>query len=107
LAGALQALGEREPGSRPLEAAIAAYRASLDVRARDRAPNEVALTRVNLGTALWTLGEREKDPTRLEEALATLRTALVGFQRIGADFHAGMTRRRIQTLEGVIAALKP
>ncbi|MCU0893665.1 MAG: hypothetical protein MUD06_04955 [Rhodospirillales bacterium] len=61
---------------------------------------------MNLGTALWTLGEREKDPTRLEEALSTLRTALIGFQRVGADFHAGMTRRRIQTLEGLIAALR-
>jgi hypothetical protein len=59
-----------------LEQAVAAYRAALEERTRDRVPLQWAGTQNNLGTALATLGERESGTARLEEAVAAYRAAL-------------------------------
>ena len=71
-----RALGERESGTARLEEAVAAYRAALEERTRERVPLDWATTQNNLGTALRTLGERESGTARLEEAVAAYRAAL-------------------------------
>jgi tetratricopeptide (TPR) repeat protein len=102
LGNALQTWGEREGSAEHLKEAVAAYRAALEVRARERMPVHWALTQINLGNALWTLADREKTPARLNEALAAYQTALNIFVRAGADYHAGITRRRIKRLEDIV-----
>ena len=59
LGSALQALGGRESGTSRLEQAVAAYRAALEERTRERAPLQWAMAQMNLGSALATLGRRE------------------------------------------------
>ena len=84
LGNALSALGECESGQenqiRRLEEAVAAYRAALEERTRERVPLYWAMTQHNLGTALSMLGERESGQEnqirRLEEAVAACRAAL-------------------------------
>ena len=76
LGNALRTLGERESGTARLEEAVAAYRAALEERTRDRVPLDWAMTQNNLGTALPALGERESGTARLEEAVAAYRAAL-------------------------------
>jgi tetratricopeptide (TPR) repeat protein len=69
-------LGERESGTARLEEAVAAYRAALEERTRDRVLLDWARTQNNLGNALQALGERESGTARLEEAVAAFRAAL-------------------------------
>ena len=69
-------LGERESGTARLEEAVAAYRAALEERTRERVPLDWAMTQNNLGNALRALGERESGTARLEEAVAAYRAAL-------------------------------
>jgi tetratricopeptide (TPR) repeat protein len=56
--------------------AVAAYRAALAERTRERVPLDWATTQNNLGNALASLGERESGTARLEEAVAAYRAAL-------------------------------
>jgi tetratricopeptide (TPR) repeat protein len=62
--------GERESRTARLEQAVAAFRAALEERTRERVPLDWARTQNNLGTALARLGERESGTARLEEAVA-------------------------------------
>ena len=56
------ALGERESGTARLEEAVAAYRAALEERTRERVPLDWAMTQNNLGNALASAGRaRERD----------------------------------------------
>ena len=55
---------------------MAAYRAALEERTRERVPLDWAQTQNNLGNALQALGERESGTARLEEAVAAYRAAL-------------------------------
>jgi hypothetical protein len=59
-------LGERESGTADLQQAVAAYRAALVERTRERAPLDWATTQNNLGNALETLGERESGTADLQ-----------------------------------------
>ena len=62
LGTALWTLGERESGTARLEEAVAAYRAALEERTRERVPLDWAMTQNNLGNALVALGRaRERD----------------------------------------------
>ena len=63
-------LGGRESGTARLEEAVAAYRAALEERSRNRVPLDWAMTQNSLGVALWRLGEREAGTARLKEAVA-------------------------------------
>jgi tetratricopeptide (TPR) repeat protein len=76
LGTALLSLGERESGTARLETAVAAYRAALQERSRDRVPLDWAMTQNNLGVALRMLGERESGTARIEEAVKAYRAAL-------------------------------
>jgi tetratricopeptide (TPR) repeat protein len=73
---ALETLGRRESGTTRLEDAVAAYRAALLERTRERVPLDWASTLNNLGAALQTIGEREGGTARLEEAIVAYRAAL-------------------------------
>ena len=72
----LVALGVREGSTARLEEAVAAYRAALEERTRERVPLDWAATQSNLGVALWALGENDSGTARLEEAVAAYRAAL-------------------------------
>jgi tetratricopeptide (TPR) repeat protein len=76
LGTALSILGEHESGTARLEEAVAAFRAALEERTRERAPLDWAATQNNLGNALWRIGERESGTARLEQAVAAFRAAL-------------------------------
>ncbi len=83
LGTALCALGERAFGTKRLEQAVAAfqqavaaYRAALEERTRERVPLDWAATQNNLGVVLRALGEREDRTERLEQAVAAYRAAL-------------------------------
>jgi hypothetical protein len=76
LAVSLSTLGARESGTARLEEAVAAFRAALEERTRERVPLDWAATQSNLGIALWTLGEREIGTARLEEAVAAFDACL-------------------------------
>ena len=76
LGNALKSLGEREPGTARLEAAVSAYREALKERTQERVPLEWAMTQNNLGNALLRLGERESGTARLEAAVSACREAL-------------------------------
>src|SRR5271157_510642 len=65
-----------ESGTARLEEAVAAYRAALEERTRERVPLRWAATQNNLGNSLMRLGERESGTARLEEAVAAYRAAL-------------------------------
>jgi hypothetical protein len=77
LALAAAILGHQSGESKELEEALAAFRATLDYRSRERVPLQWAATQNNRGTALQNLGERESGTARLEEAVAAYRAALL------------------------------
>jgi exonuclease VII small subunit len=73
---ALLRFGERESGTVRLEEAVAAFRAALEERTRERVSLDWAATQLNLGLALARLGERESGTVRLEEAAAAWEMSL-------------------------------
>ena len=89
------ALGERESGTARLEEAVAAYRAALEERTRERVPLDWATTQNNLGNALRTLGERESGTARLEEAVAAYRAALEERTRERVPLDWAMTQNNL------------
>ena len=70
LGTALGTLGERQTGTARLEEAVAAYRAALEERTRERVPLDWAMTQMNLGNALCALGNRRTGTAHLEAAAA-------------------------------------
>ena len=95
LGNALWTLGERESGTARLEEAVAAYRAALKERTRERVPLDWATTQNNLGNALRTLGERESGTARLEEAVAAYRAALEERTRERVPLDWAMTQNNL------------
>ncbi|HEX5747415.1 MAG TPA: tetratricopeptide repeat protein [Archangium sp.] len=76
LADALLRMGTYAGEGQELVAAVAAYRAALAERPRDREPLAWARTQNNLGLVLATLGSKERSRARLEEAVGAFRAAL-------------------------------
>ena len=95
LGAALQTLGARESGTARLEEAVAAYRAALEERTRERVPLDWATTQNDLGAALATLGARESGTARLEEAVAAYRTALLELTRERAPLDWAATQNNL------------
>ncbi len=120
LAIALTALGERESGTARLEEAVAAYRAALKERTRERVPLDWAQTQNNLGNALKLLGERESGTAQLEDAVTAFGAALEELtrERVPLDWATaennlglvftllGERESGIGRLEEAVAALK-
>jgi tetratricopeptide (TPR) repeat protein len=95
LGAALRTLGERESGTARLEEAVAAYRAALKERTRERVPLDWAATQNNLGTALQALGGRESGTSRLDEAVAAYRAALEERTRERVPLDWAMTQNNL------------
>jgi hypothetical protein len=86
LGNALSALGQREPGTVRLEAAVAAYEAALqEWWTRDRVPHHWAATIYNQALALHLLAERRSKPLAAE-TIARVREA-AAVLREGGDLH--------------------
>ena len=84
-----QTLGEGESGTARLEEAVAALRAALQGRTRERVPLLWAATQNDLGIAFEALGERESWRGELEEAVAAYGASARGIDpRAGAAFWA-------------------
>ena len=86
-----------------LEEAVAAYRAALEVRTRERVPLDWAMTQNNLGTALQTLGAREDGTQRLEEAVGAYRAALEVFAPGGRELLRRHRRSNLARAEALLA----
>ena len=97
----LTRLGERVSDTAPLEAAVTAYRAALQVFTRERAPRPWAETQVSLGNALLRLGARDVGGTHLEQAATAYRGALDAFP---ADHPVGtVVEARLREVDTVLA----
>jgi tetratricopeptide (TPR) repeat protein len=72
----LEALGKHEGSAVRLKEAVAAYRAALEERTREKVPIDWAMTQMNLGYALSALGERETGAAWFEEAVAAFDACL-------------------------------
>ncbi len=86
--------------------AIAAYRAALEERTRDRVPLDWAVTQSNLGNALQTLGERESSTARLKEAKEAYSVALETFNAVGAHYYADNSRRNLAKVQALLGKRK-
>jgi tetratricopeptide (TPR) repeat protein len=95
LGNALWTLGAREAGTARLEEAVAAFRAALEERTRERVPMDWAVTQNNLGSALATLGEREAGVARLEQAVHAYRAALEEWTRERVPLDWAMTQNNL------------
>ena len=87
--------GDQAGDSAVLVDAVAAYRAALEERTRNRVPLDWAATQNNLGTALARLGERESGTARLEEAVAACRAALEERTRDRVPLDWAMTQNNL------------
>jgi hypothetical protein len=76
LGSALRVIGERESGTSRLEEAVAAYRAALQERPRERVPLNWAMSFGSQGVAMMHLAERLKDAAIAETACRQIETAL-------------------------------
>ena len=72
---ALWRLGERESGTARLEEAVAAYRAALEERRRERVPLDWAASFGGQGVALMLIADRTNDGAVAETAAAQIETA--------------------------------
>ena len=98
LGNALLTLGERESSTGRLEQAVAAYKAALEERTRDRVPLDWAATQNNLGAALSNLGKRESGPERLEQAVAAYNAALEEHTRERVPLNWATTQNNLGTV---------
>jgi hypothetical protein len=103
LALAAQTIGAQGGENEPLEAAVTAYRAALEVRTRERVPLDWAGTQNNLGNALSTLGEREDGTQRLDEAVTAYRAGLEVFKAARASHFVGVAERNLARAEALLA----
>jgi hypothetical protein len=89
LGAALQTLGSREAGTARLEQAVAAYRAALGERTRERVPLDWVHTTENVAVAWEAWGDKSDDPARWRVALGHAEAALKVHQQAGAEFDIG------------------
>ena len=78
-----------------LEEAVAAFRAALIERTRERMPFDWAATQSNLGTALALLGERKSGEALIEEAIAAFRAALTEWTRERAPLEWAIIQKNL------------
>jgi hypothetical protein len=93
LGGVLTRLGERESGTARLEEAVAAHRAALNERTRDRVPLDWAMSTGNQGVALMVLAERLFDSTKARAAFEQIEVALATMREGEHAAYAPITRR--------------
>ena len=69
-------LGERESGTARLEEAVAAYRAALEERTRERVPLDWAASFGNQGVAMMLIADRTNDGAMAETAVQQIQAAV-------------------------------
>ena len=105
LAVALAMLGERQRGTARLEEAVAAYRASLEVRTREHVPLDWASASGNQALAMLALADRTGDTASASTALAQLKQAAVEMRRGGHIPGAETFEHRIPLAKALVARL--
>jgi Tetratricopeptide repeat len=88
-----------ESGTARLDEAVAAYRAALEERTRERVPLQWAMTQNNLGNAL-------SSPAHMEEALACVRGAVEIYQQGGENYWIPIVKSRVSETEAELVKLK-
>ena len=78
-----------------MKAAVAAYRAALEVRIRERTPLDWAITQTNLGKSLSALGYWTEDVDVLKQAVATHRAVLEVRNREQVPLHWATTQTNV------------
>ena len=81
---------------------MAAYRAALEERTRERVPLDWAATQNNLGNALWALGGRESGTARLEDAVTAYRAALEVFEAANASYYFSVARENLEKIQELL-----
>jgi hypothetical protein len=99
LGATLATLGERERGTARLDEAVAAYRAALEERTRERVPLDWAESSGGQGDALALIADRTNDAATAEIAVSQIETAyetlrLAGDEASSADLEAELTDAR-------------
>jgi hypothetical protein len=97
LGAALVKLGEREVWTVKLEEAVAAFRAALEERTRERVPIDWAATFGNQGFAMILIADRAKDRVMAETALQQIHDAIEtlrsgGQEEWAAEFEAQLPK---------------
>ena len=105
LGTALSTLGARESGTARLEAAVAAYRAALAERTRERVPLNWATSFGNEGVALKELADQRGDRGMAETALRQITTAFETLRDSGNAVGAAYFERQIPLARAVVARL--
>jgi hypothetical protein len=90
-------LGERESGTEKLEQAVAAYRAALEERTRERVPRDWAASIGGQTIAMMLIADRTKDGALAETALMQIASAYDtlsdgGHQAWAAVFQAQLSK---------------
>jgi hypothetical protein len=85
---------------------VAAFRAALEERTRERVPLDWAWTQASLGAAVAEIGTRTGDPARWREALGLAEAALEVSEAAGAPHFAAKVREhrdaiRAKLMDGV------
>ncbi len=83
---------------------MAAYRAALEERTRERAPLDWAMTQNNLGAALKALGDRENGTELLRQAAEATRAAWDLYHNAGMTHYDAHFQSRIADIEALIAS---
>ena len=104
---ALWRLGERESGTARLDEAVAAYRAALDERTRDRVPPDWAQSQHTLANVLATLAARTHDRARMTEAIASMRNAAEVYRQGNVTYWLPIAEQRIAAMEATLAKMSP
>ncbi len=105
---ALRNLGERESGTKNLEAAVQAYRQALLEFTRERVPLKWAMTQNNLGLAFRSLAKkRNNDKSLLCQALDLHLQAFDMAQQAKASHYAAVWARNIQDDLNALAPKNP
>ena len=106
LGNALQTLGERESGTARLEEAVAAYRAALEERTRERVPLRWAYSQQGLANALAALAKRQNNADLMEQALQSLRGAVEAYQQAGEGYWLPIAQKRVTEMQAELIELK-
>ena len=106
LGNALSTLGERESGTARLEEAVAAYRAALEERTRDRVPLQWAMSLGNQGLAMMGLADRNKDVAMAKTAFEQINTAYEAMHSGGHGSFADYYKARLPEARSLFERLK-
>jgi hypothetical protein len=95
-------LGARESGTARLEEAVAAYRAALEERTRERVPLARAYTRENLANGLALIAERTGDRASMTEAVTAMRDAAEIYRQDNISYKLSIIEPRLAELQAAL-----